>query len=594
VWLPLALAVIATGCGRFDFDPLPGASDTSVFTAIALPSGGRFDRVAIAADGSVRYVLAQSQGVFRSDDGGATWTPCERRQGFEIAVDAAGVVYLAGDDVYASTDACTAWIGTGLGPTHALLAHADGLYAGTDVGVRLRANGAWSVVATPSDGYPVYSLAANPAGAIIAGATLAGPTPGIIVRASGSQVWTSSVSGLPTTGELGLVALGITATGVTPAYASFVGADVIFCSADAGATWGQCFDLGATAILPSTVTRDTVIAGVYDDLIDSTNRLATYNTGLRAPNMHEGWVKDLARTPAGALVAVTETGVFEAAPGTYAWQEQDEGLDAWSIDRITVDAGDVFLAAHMGLLRSVGDAPFEIATSGMTLNTEIFAILRVGSKLFAGGRHLRTSSDDGATWNEILDTLADGFRIQSLANDGTTVFAGTAVRVLRSSPPYTTWTPTLVGGVSRNVSDVRVRGTEVWAATDGGVFVSTDGAVTFQPAPMLSAVSCTRLALLPDGRIAAGTADGVWLSDATASTWTRVGFPGVKIDDVIANGSALVAIANYLVYVSRDDGVTWTELPGFADRSAHALAFDSAGAILVGTNQNGLWRAPAP
>lgn len=128
----------------------------------------------------------------------------------------------------------------------------------------------------------------------------------------------------------------------------------------------------------------------------------------------------------------------------------------------------------------------------------------------------------------------------------------------------------------------------VWAAVhDGGVFESTDGGDTWEPARGgLEALSYLSLAADPvDPRRAyVGTSQGLWETSAGGDTWTRTpllrgfGLSSIGIATVaVAPSDPDVLIASGQVNVQRslDRGHTWRDLANLPkNRSASQIVFD--------------------
>lgn len=85
------------------------------------------------------------------------------------------------------------------------------------------------------------------------------------------------------------------------------------------------------------------------------------------------------------------------------------------------------------------------------------------------------------------------------------------------------------------------------------------------------------------GRILAGTADGIYVSTDGARTWTRAGGGGLEIIDLQQSRTDpnvwLAAAYQRGLLISRDNGRTWTPGPdALADKSVHGVAIDPADA----------------
>jgi photosystem II stability/assembly factor-like uncharacterized protein len=127
----------------------------------------------------------------------------------------------------------------------------------------------------------------------------------------------------------------------------------------------------------------------------------------------------------------------------------------------------------------------------------------------------------------------------------------------------------------------------VWAAVhDGGVFKSTDGGETWEPARGgLEALSYLSLAADPadPDRAYLGTSQGLWQTTDGGETWTRnplllgFGLSSIGIQTVVVAPSdpdVLYASSSVELRKSTDRGRTWQRIEGFPYRGASRIVFD--------------------
>ncbi len=68
------------------------------------------------------------------------------------------------------------------------------------------------------------------------------------------------------------------------------------------------------------------------------------------------------------------------------------------------------------------------------------------------------------------------------------------------------------------VFGLAVRGADAYAATSAGLFESTDSGVTWTQISAVTGGAVAAVATTPDGRVVAGTATAIWISDTAAAT----------------------------------------------------------------------------
>jgi hypothetical protein len=371
----------------------------------------------------------------------------------------------------------------------------------------------------------------------------------------------------------------------------------VACSDQNGATWTNCFNTGGTSVTVDPADSQHVIAAIYDDLGETTNGFGAFTQGIREPTMDTAIVEQIRYLPDGELIAATDRGIFHAPAGSTSFQARLGGLVAWDIDDIVRDGDDMWLATRGGPLHSAGGQPFSVGTAGITGNTIVRHVrLMPDGRVIAAGRNLYTSSDRGDTWSELMPAdAAEAYYIADIAFSGTRMFIATGTRLQRSDPPYTTFTPVAYPGGNRASDVLLMTASGLWIGTDDGLFVSKDNGVTISPIPDLGTPVVRALRELADGRIAVGTQDGVWISDATVTTFKRAGLAAIYVDGLTVVGTTWIAATAVGVRYTRDDGASWTPVPGAESIASSAtIVDDTTGQLIVGTDSRGLIRVPMP
>ena len=576
----MLVAIALIGCGRIAFDPL-GDDDGDGGGAISLelPPGGQFSQVAIAPDGTW-YALSTTTGVFRSDDR-ATWTRCGALIPTAIAVDIDNSVFASGATIWRSTDRCASWTNTNSPRYTQSVAHAGSqLWGLADNGLLRWTGSGWQTIATALDGNRFLSIAANTAAHVV------GTTAGI--QFSPDMVnWTAGAGGLATDQIAEVVA------GPTRTYAiTTTGTGGIACGGANGAAWSACAVPGGYGLFVDPNSDGRVIAAVYDDLIVTTNGFASLSRDQRlATGLDNATVLDIVADSDGTIVLANNRGIYASAPGgTLAFQPRMTGLAAWDIDAMLPANDGVYLATRGGVLRSNAGAPFTISTVGITGNTHIRALVRLpDGRILAAGRNLVVTGDDGQTWSILwpLD-IADGYFASSLAFVGSRLYAGTNARLLYAEPPYSSWSASVIIGVSRNVTALAVAGGRLYVGTADGLFSTIDGLGFAQ----LDIRAVRSLRVLPDGELAIGLANGVVISSGARTIWPAATLTGHDVAGLLDVGATLVAMTDKSVQYTSDRGATWQPVPGLANTAASAALRDGA-TLVVGTN-SGLTRVPLP
>lgn len=574
--------IVLLGCGRIGFAPTGDGGDDAPDgsrISLELPAGGQMGWLAQAPDGAW-YASSETGGSFRSDDH-VTWTPCGARYSRGIAVAADNSVWAGGTQIGRSTDRCATWTNTNAPRFANNVQVAGGIVYGLLDNSLVRWNGTgWTNVPTPLDPTVYWSIAS--AGGVWLAATEDG-----LLRSTDGMTWTTITAGVPNP-PIRKVVLGATrgyllANGGGPAG--------IACTNNGGVTWSACDAFGGYTLLVDPMNDQRVLAGIYDDLIVTTDAFMAVTRQLRDDvGLDQASILDLLPAADGSIVLAGDRGVFASPPGsTLAFEPRMTGISAWDIDQMLRVGDDIYVATRGGVLHSTIGQPFTISTSGILWNTNIggLAALPDGRVLLAG-RNLNVTADRGTTWTEVLSLgVEDYYFAPAMTVAGVRAYAGTKTRILVADPPYTTWTPLLVAGATRQVNAVVVVDGTVYAGTEDGLFAAPDG-TSFT---MLWAETIRAITQLADGGLAIATADGVIMTDSQRTMLATPKLVGRNVTRVREIDTTLVATTDTGVSYSRDRGVTWLPVPGAETMPASDALFD--GELVLGANW-GLVRVPLP
>ena len=132
------------------------------------------------------------------------------------------------------------------------------------------------------------------------------------------------------------------------------------------------------------------------------------------------------------------------------------------------DSG-IFLSANNGI-------SWTTVNSGLANNT-VSSLTVSGGNIFAGtvGSGIFLSTNNGTSWKAVNSGLPfTSTNIQSLAGNGSTIFAGTDDGVYLSINNGTIWTAMNSGLTNTNVHCLALSGNNIYAGTDHGLFFSNN------------------------------------------------------------------------------------------------------------------------
>lgn len=550
--------------------------------------GGVIQTIAIdPATPSILYVGTAGSGVFKSQDGGATWQPA--REGIESQdVQALAIDPVDPDNVYAgsttggifrSRDGGASWtaINSGLKNlnVYSIVVHPQDparVYAGTFGNLFQTVNAdsenadevIWATVGTPTSpqqqnliNNSVYAVTLDPANPDIL--FVGTHTGGVFRRLGGTwtQVWHDTRPGNPSTIISNVRAVTVSSDGTT-----------VF-----AATQG----LG---IYTSTTSGNT------------NTWSATAGTGLTTSTL-----RSLAMVPTDPtqLYAGTAEGFFYSADGGTTWNESDAELDTLTIAIDPVTPTTVYAGTSQGLFKSTdGGASFAAADAGISNFT---VVSLVSEPTDASIKYAATSdsgvlrsTDGGASWSTFNDGLTD-LQTTALAIDGNSspvsLFVGTANNgvfrfpALDGTAEWEIGNNLATGRIEALVADPSRSGTVYAGTATAGMLATGNGGLLW------SAINDG----IADERSDACTVDPTE-EPIDACSYENLEVDALGIDP--SNPSVLyVGLSSRGVLKSTDAGATWnTTSNGLANTFVTAITVDptDGNRVYLGT-QAGIFRS---
>ncbi len=564
-----------------------------------------------------------SDGIFKSQDGGASWS--EANDGLfdpfsgigpldvaALSIDPTNPqVILAGtrfSEIFRSTDGGGSWTSQTLGGA--------GLALETTAFAR-----------DPGNPQRVYAASSR----------------GLLLSLDGGESW----------GFFGNAGISFFSIAVDPAapstlYAGNVTGFGVGRSTDGGATWSEANGnlphntVGSTSVFPAirAVAVDPTGAAVY--LTTQSNGVFKSTDGGGSwtavdSGLNELFLQSLAflpGSPATILAGGNGGGVYRSTDGASSWTASSFGLDEALVSTVVANpgvAGRVYAAAFDGVSsssnaavswsRASGGLPPEPVAS-LALRFVVSLVPGDEETLFAGtlGAGLRASTDGGASWSASGSGLADDY-VSAVTVDPTnamTLYAGTdhpfdgstPQRVYKSTDAGATWRSTGLDAGAFSIDVIAVDpddGSRVGAVSRGaaGYFQSPDGGASWTAVTPATGSGCGGILTIgyakgTDG-ILLGVSNGVCRSTDGGATWTRHGVATLgSVYDLLfdpANPSIVYAAVSPSVsggtggvFESTDGGDTWAAVgTGLSTFPVRSLALDASGRTLyAGISRGGV------
>jgi photosystem II stability/assembly factor-like uncharacterized protein len=562
-----------------------------------------------------RMFAATTDGIFRSDDQGATW----RKSGsgipdsvYTYRIQAAGGVLFAGtfnDDIFRSGDSGETWNKLTL-PAQAtdsyfgaVLEKGSTLYAGAGKGVLQSKDGGltWVLIGIGTSFFSNFNSLAAVGDAVFAGTSSRGLF--LFSREDGT------LKPFPDTLMTGTRIRALAGIGGN----LFAASDKcgVCRTADSGKTWtrvlapdrfGRNFRPIHMIAVGNSLYLGTDSLGVLRSE-DAGGTWVPPGTGL--PRVL--WVRDV-QAGEGGVYAMADHGLFRSTDGGKSWKKSQEGMPTVLAPLSLQPLGTLTFA----VMRSTGSSEagflFRSSDTGRTWEDfgdgvpgsgRIWGVYRVGSDLMADvdSIGLFRSQDLGKTWTFTGTGLPKGKGkiIREMAENNGFVFAAPGSVLYRSKDNGNSWEPANAGlPADVTVQSILVAGPDLYVGTwQDGLYRSSDNGTSWSLVPSdLGGRSIHALAAMGSTLYAGTNNSGAFRSFSNGTTWSRfnTSAPFTSIEDFAVDGNRLFAGTFEAGVQMSVQGGPWipisTELP---DTFINHIAVQG-GFLLASVHGEGVWR----
>jgi hypothetical protein len=185
-------------------------------------------------------------------------------------------------------------------------------------------------------------------------------------------------------------------------------------------------------------------------------------------------VQCLAAKDTNLYAGTSDSGVYRSTNNGESWTKSSTGLSGGSliINALLVTDSNIFAGTSVGVYRSTNKGSSWSISMG--IGAAVLSLVKKDTMLFAGTTsRLSCSTDGGSTWDE--PGLVVPGNVTTLVVKGSRLFAGTGSNgVTRSADNGSTWLTINTGLGNNTINSLAVQDTNLFAATAGGVFRSSN------------------------------------------------------------------------------------------------------------------------
>ncbi|MEP7337417.1 MAG: Ig-like domain repeat protein, partial [Acidobacteriota bacterium] len=587
-------------------------------------------------DANIVYAGTETNGVFKSTDGGSTWNQSglvnRRIHAMVYAPGSTTTIFAGragyGGSIHKSTDSGATWIQTSvedLPDVQSLAIHpanASLLYAGCSEGRIFKSTDGgvhWALAVHWPNAGDVRALVFHPTDP---GIVYAGIEGGVFKSTDGGANWTALNSGLD---DLGVSSLLIAPDAPTTLYAGTFSSGV-YKSTNGGAAWQRMINgltgwtVYSLAFAPNN--SNVIYAGTNggnrsftsgSGLYKSTDGGATWNLtnlGIKPTSVYRLAVSPV--NPNTVFAGTVGAGVYKSIDGGAAWTRASTGLRTANVRKFVAPPGSpgVIYSATLGggVFKSADNgAQWTELNAGLTtLDVWSLAIDPGNAQaLYAATQEgVFKSTNGGTSWSFLEGRgTTNGIAVAP----GGIIYASEAHLLNRSTNGGATWTRIAEGVINNHIDGIVIdpaNASIVYVSTNGGgLFKTTNGGATWSSINTgfdTSQILTVAIDPANSSVLYAGTTLGIYKSTNAGMIWaqTNNNMP-VGYSQAIAfhpTRPGTIYTGNYgRVYESTDSGASWTMLG--ADRPEPALAAismavtaNSPTAVLIGTEGTSAWR----
>jgi len=531
------------------------------------PNGGHVAEFGISGNSIFTGTI---DGIFKSTDAGVNWIRVSDLGAFTICVNGTTIFAGGSEILVRSTDDGNSWVDiTGnIAVNHItsqLYVHNGILFVGTSgAGVYKSTNkgNSFQAVNNGFGAFAFISSFASSGNLLFTGLVGNGGTVGVYVTDNEGESWTQVVNGLPVN-RMSTQCLTVSGTDV---YAG-VSDQGVYKSTNSGGSW-FAVNTGLPLVVGGGVNVIEAKGGIIYAGRGGEGAWKSTNNGNSWNNISNGL--PIQTSPLSFFI----TNTYVLIGSQYAVYKSNNNGDTW-------------FASYKGIA-----------------NTLVTDLIVNGNNIYAGtspgnagyGEGISVTSDLGNSWNDVNGGFPKNISVNTIAFNGTTIFAGAANGIYRSTNAGFNWQQVDSTDVGAGVQKIIVVNNSIIAATYGrGILKSTNNGTTWQLSNNGLGGNVTVYNLMADGNsIYAGIFWGVYVSTDNGANWVNKSngiYPGSSVYSLGKSGNNLLAGTYSGLYLSSNNGSNWIEISSAVPLNSTIRDFAVIGNNVYAAADSGVYRS---
>jgi photosystem II stability/assembly factor-like uncharacterized protein len=285
------------------------------------------------------------------------------------------------------------------------------------------------------------------------------------------------------------------------------------------------------------------------------------------------------------------------------WTASNTGRYGGTPTDFIAKGNDIYMTSQGGGIHKSTDSgvTWTQVSNGLGYNKNVYCLALKGDSILAGNHTtgVMYSANNGASWTSLTANLTMNNQVTDLVVFGKNIFAATGGGVYKSTNGGTSWVAINSGLPTTGSFSLLTQASGIFylGVYSQGLYRSTDLGATWSRVTSIPDNATISSLLAYNGSLYVGGSTGLLISNDNGVTWTTTGtgLPGDAAMKLASKGSNLYAGANMGLHVSADNGATFSlmthpaTLP-YGGRNVGSIA-SIGNQLLIGFQSRGVYRS---